>query len=203
MLVGEDGPKRASAQSAEGGVMANACVLLAEGFEEIEAIAVIDVLRRAEVDVTTLSLGATEVKGAHGISVVADARLEDRADERWDAVILPGGIPGATNLRDDVRVQALLKKQDDAKRWVAAICAAPIALSKAGVLRDRRATSYPGFGEQLECADYLEARVVVDEHVITSRGPGTAIEFALALATRLRDEKTSWKVAEGMLVAGA
>jgi 4-methyl-5(b-hydroxyethyl)-thiazole monophosphate biosynthesis len=181
--------------------MPRVCVLLADGFEEIEAIALIDVLRRAELEVVTLGVATGEVRGSHGITILADARLDDHCDDEWDAVILPGGMPGAKNLRDDARVQALLRGQDDAKRTIVAICAAPIALSKAGVLRGRKATSYPGYGEELDCGEYLEARVVSDGHVITSRAPGTAIELALAVVAKMRGEDVARTHAERMLVA--
>ncbi len=179
--------------------MARACVLLAPGFEEIEAITIIDVLRRAEIDTVTLAVKDNPVEGAHGIVVTADASL-DGAGDAWDAVILPGGMPGSTHLRDDARVQALLKSQHARGATVAAICAAPIALAKAGVLVGRKATSYPGFQPQLEC-DYRDETVVVDGNVVTSRGPGTAMAFALRLVALLGSPKTAALVGERMLVA--
>jgi len=183
--------------------MARCCVLLADGFEEIEAVTVIDVLRRADVDVVTLGVGGASVTGSHGITVQADALLDERGDERWDLVVLPGGMPGAATLRDDARVQALVAAQHGAGRQVAAICAAPIALVDSGALDGRRATSYPSFGDQLPGADYCEERVVADGHVTTSRGPGTALEFALALVARLVDPSAADRLAEQMLVRSA
>ena len=120
--------------------MTRACVLLANGFEEIEATTVIDVLRRASVDVTTVGVEGVDVTGAHDIRYVADAALAERAGDVWDIVILPGGLPGSTTLRDSAAVQQLLRAQDSAARHLAAICAAPIALGKAGVLKGKRAT---------------------------------------------------------------
>lgn len=181
--------------------MARACVLLADGFEEIEAITVIDVLRRAEIEVHTLGLAGREVRGAHGIPVIADRTVADGARETWDAVILPGGLPGATNLRDDAGVRDLVQRQNAAGRTVAAICAAPIVLGAAGVLEGRRATCYPGFEGELRGATHTTERVVADGNVVTSRGPGTALEFALALSERLAGAKTAAGLREGMLVA--
>ncbi len=181
--------------------MARACVLLAEGFEEIEAITVIDVLRRAEVEVATLGIATREVRGAHGVGVTADRTLAEAAGETWDAVILPGGLPGATNLRDDARVCELVSRQHAAGRLVAAICAAPMVLGAAGVLRGKRATCYPSFESHLTGATPVAERVVIDGNVITSRGPGTALEFGLALAERLCGATTAAGLREGMLVA--
>jgi 4-methyl-5(b-hydroxyethyl)-thiazole monophosphate biosynthesis len=175
-------------------------VLLAEGFEEIEATTIVDVLRRAEVDVVVLGVSGREVRGAHGITVLADRPLAEGVDEAWDMVTLPGGLPGATNLRDHAGVQALIRKQVDAGRAVAAVCAAPIALASAGVLTGRRATSYPGFADQMPGAIYEEERVVVDGNITTSRGPGTALPFALELAAQLCGSSVATALRRGMLV---
>lgn len=152
--------------------MPNACVLLADGFEEIEAIVVIDVLRRAGIDVVTVGTRGTQVTGSHGVPIEADSTLETCADTNWDAVVLPGGLPGATNLRDDEQVRELLRRQHESGRTVAAICAAPIALGSAGVLEGRRATC-----------------------------PGTAFDFALMLVARLVDEETAEALRDGMLLS--
>lgn len=180
--------------------MTRVCVLLAEGFEEIEAITIIDVLRRAELDVVTAGLSGTSVNGAHGIVVQADVPLEEAKAESWDLVVLPGGLPGATNLRDDPRVQALVREQVDAGKRVAAICAAPIALGAAGVLEGKSATSYPGFEDQLTGARVVEDRVCLDGNIITSRGPGTALEFSLALVAELVGAEQAEALRDGMLV---
>ncbi len=179
--------------------MPRVCVPLADGFEEIEAITIVDVLRRAEVETVMAGLATRDVKGAHGIVVRADRLLAEVEGETWDAVVLPGGLPGATNLRDDPRVQRLVMNQDEAGALLGAICAAPIALSKAGALRGRAATSFPGFEEQLECATYRREPVVADGHVVTSRGPGTALAFALELVRRLGLESAAERLKEGML----
>lgn len=179
------------------------CILLADGLEEIEAITLIDVLRRAELDVTTLGVTGAEVTGAHGVTFKADALLRDADGAHWDLVVLPGGMPGAEHLRDSEAVRALVADQVAAGRPVAAICAAPIALAAAGVLEGRAATCYPGFGDQLAGAKYCEDSVVVDGPVITSRGPGTSLPFALRLVAELCGEQTAAKLADGLLVAQA
>lgn len=183
--------------------MPRCCVLLAAGFEEIEAVTVIDVLRRADVEVTALGLDDTEVVGSHGITVHADGLLDEAAGQAWDLVVLPGGMPGSATLRDDPRVAALVKCQHGAEKKVAAICAAPIALGKAGVLAGRQATSYPGFDDQLTGADYRQERVVVDGHLTTSRGPGTALEFALELVGQLAGAEKADSLRQAMLVHGS
>ncbi len=169
--------------------MARVGVLLAKGFEEIEAVTVVDVLRRADIDVWTLGVSSISIAGAHGIVVEADALLSEEADTKWDAVVCPGGLPGAHHLRDDQAVQRLLRAQDRSGRWIGAICAAPIALAKAGILRGRNVTCYPGFEDELEGANVVEAPVVIDRNLITSRGPATALAFAFALVNELGDKK--------------
>jgi 4-methyl-5(b-hydroxyethyl)-thiazole monophosphate biosynthesis len=185
--------------------MKRACVLLAPGFEEIEAVTVIDVLRRAgvEVDVAAVMAPALEaapfVTGSHDISVRAARRVETVSADDYDVLVLPGGLPGAHNLRDDDAVQALIVSAHHKGKLVAAICAGPVALERAGVLAGRAATSYPG--NALPSARYSEARVVVDGQVVTSRGPGTALEFALTLVRLLVSEAASEKLASGMMVS--
>jgi 4-methyl-5(b-hydroxyethyl)-thiazole monophosphate biosynthesis len=174
-------------------------VPLAEGFEEIEAITIVDVLRRAGEDVATAGLEPGPCTGSHGISVNPDCRIEDVDPAALRMVVLPGGMPGAATLRDDPRVMKLLQAASAKGAFTAAICAAPIALAKAGLHTGRRVTSYPGFGKDLAGGTYVEDRVVVDGKVVTSRGPGTAIEFALTLVRLLKDEKASNDVRAAML----
>ena len=181
--------------------MPRAAVLLADGFEEIEAITVIDVLRRADVHVAVLGVDDTEVVGAHQVRLRADGTLSERGAEPYDLVVLPGGLPGATTLRDHAGVQALLRQRAADAQPVAAICAAPIALSAAGLTRGRRATSYPGF--DLDCGAYVQDRVVVDGTVTTSRGPGTALDFALQLVSNLVGPDEASRLRAAMLVDDA
>lgn len=178
----------------------SACVLLADGFEETEAVAVIDVLRRADITVEVLGVEGKKVTGSHQIVIEADALLSDRKRERFDLVVLPGGMPGASTLRDHWGVQKLLQGQHESGGLIGAICAAPIALGKAGILDGKRATCFPGFEGQLGTATYQTSAVVRDGNVITSRGVGTALLFALALVEALGDEPGAAALAERMLV---
>ena len=180
--------------------MASCSVLIADGFEEIEAITVIDVLRRAGVEVTTLGTASSQPMGAHGMSLATDGLLADQTDKLWDLVVLPGGMPGSANLRDDPRVQALVTSQNAAGRKLAAICAAPIALSSAGILSGRTVTSYPSFADQLTETRYSDERVCIDGHITTSRAPGTALEFALSLVAQLVSPTRAKELATEMLV---
>ena len=166
--------------------MVRVLVPLAEGFEEIEAISVIDILRRADIEVVTAGLKEGLAEGSHKVKVLPDAVL-DKIDFRdFDGLILPGGAPGFVNLGNDQRILDMAREMDGAGKCVAAICAAPSVLIKAGVLQGRRATVSPSGKEQVEaCADFREDRVVVDKNLITSRAPGTALEFALKLVEAL------------------
>jgi 4-methyl-5(b-hydroxyethyl)-thiazole monophosphate biosynthesis len=163
-----------------------ALVILADGFEDIEAVTAVDILRRAGVDVTIAGLEDVQVKGARGVIVLADIRLDEARDD-FDALVLPGGMPGAANLAASESVLALIRKMDRDKKIIAAICAAPaLVLGPAGVLAGRGATCYPGMEENFpkEVKQSQEA-VVVDANIITSQGPATALEFALKIAERL------------------
>lgn len=181
--------------------MVRAVVVLADGFEEIEAVTPIDVLRRAGVEVITASLDGTRVIGSHGIALEADTTLAD-APEAVDLVILPGGMPGADNLGKSEAVRRLVERTHAAGKRVAAICAAPaMALGRTSVLAGRRATCYPGFEKHLPAGvTHVDERVVVDGHVVTSRGPGTALEFSLALVEQLVSKEKADQLRAGMLV---
>jgi protein deglycase len=167
--------------------MRRALVILADGFEETEAVTTIDLLRRGGVEVMVAALTGESARGSHGIAVAADATLDDARGVDYDLVALPGGQPGATNLAADARVLKLVAAHARDGRLVAAICAAPAVLAAAGVLDGRRATAFPGALAH-DAAPGLTLTgdaVVRDAHVITSRGPGTAIDFALALVEAL------------------
>lgn len=166
--------------------MGRVCVLMADGFEEIEAVTVIDLLRRAELDVAVVGVKGLDVKGAHGLRLHADSLLRDVSHNAWDAVVVPGGSKGAQTLRDDLDAQAFLRTQGEQDHVVfGAICAGPIALAHAGLLTKRRATCFPGFEDELGGATFSQEAVVVDGNVVTSRSAGTAMAFALALVERL------------------
>ncbi len=160
-------------------------VPLLEGFEEIEAVTIIDVLRRAELEVLIAGAAKGPVTGAHGVALIADHSLAQIDAASLAMIALPGGMPGAANLAKSAVVQRLIKDLAEGERFTCAICAGPIALAAAGVLEGKRATCYPGYESQLEGAHWEESRVVVDGRVITSRGPGTAADFALALVEAL------------------
>ena len=157
-------------------------VFLAQGLEEIEGLTVVDLLRRAGVEVVTVSIsGEKEVTGSHNITVLADALFEEVDFAGLDGVVLPGGMPGTTNLMEHGGVNEVIRAFDGQQKLVAAICAAPSVLGQAGLLKGRRAACYPGFEEKLTGADVSTDEVVRDGHIVTSRGMGTAIPFGLAL----------------------
>lgn len=172
--------------------MGKVLVLMAEGFEEVEALTVVDYLRRTGIDAVMVSTGKElQVTGAHGVKVQADIMIDDIKDPlEKRGVFLPGGLPGATNLRDDQRVIDLVSRMDQGGKMIAAICAAPIVLAKAGIIDGRKMTSYPGFRKDLVGSIYKEDIVVRDRNMITSRGPATAVYIALEIIQYLQgDEK--------------
>ena len=180
--------------------MKKALVPLADGFEDIEAVAVIDVLRRGGVDVVTASLGPQRaVRSAHGIQMEADAELADVLEMRWDAIILPGGGEGTANLKACAPLAARLRRQKyDDGGLVCAICAAPTVLAAADVLEDEDVTCYPSCADEMD-RPIVDAPAVADGQLITGRGPGAAITFALAVLNHLTDEQTMLDVAKGMV----
>ena len=179
--------------------MKKAIVFLADGFEEIEALTPVDYLRRAGVEVTLAGVSKTEITGSHGITVKTDiAVTEALVSEKFDALVVPGGMPGSTNLAASAAVEKLLKDAESRGAVIAAICAAPVVvLAKAGLLKNRRYTCYPRMENDLakfagsnykaltDGAVHLEERVVVDGNLVTARGPGVAEEFALTLVEKL------------------
>jgi len=162
-------------------IMKKILVPLAPGFEEIETVTVVDILRRAGGRVVMAATGEGPVKGSRGIYVVPDQQLENIDDSDFDLVVLPGGQPGTDNLDSDPRIKSILKSMYENEKWVAAICAAPLVLQSAGIMTGKSVTSHPSVKDRLKEVKYSEERVVVDGRVITSRSPGTALEFALAL----------------------
>ncbi len=179
-------------------------VPIADGTEEIEAMTIIDVLRRAEARVTVAGVPSREITAAHGVRISADKLISECAGESYDMIALPGGMPGATNLRDSKALTDLLLKQRDADGWIAAICASPaVVLAPLGLLADRHATCYPGFTEQLGEAIVSDDRVVVDGRCITSKGPGSAMEFAVTLVSVLFGKAKADEIAAGLLMRPA
>ena len=176
-------------------------IYLADGFEEIEAVSVIDVLRRAGLDVSTVSVtGSKSVVGAHCITILADVLFEEAENSKGDMVVLPGGMPGTTSLGNHSGLSIVLRAYAEAGKYIAAICAAPSVLGKLGLLKSKSATCYPGFEQYLEGAAQGEEIVVHDNNLITSKGPGTAIHFALKLVEVLVDRNTAEQLRAGMIV---
>jgi len=179
--------------------MAKVCIPLATGFEDIEAITLIDVLRRGGLDVVTAGVGGDVVVSAHNVKVIADTIIEEVEADEFDLVVLPGGLPGATNLAASNEVKALLKAMDEKGKYVGAICAAPIALKEAGVLKDKY-TAYPGWEENIRLEGYVsDAKVVEDKNVLTSKGPATAICFGLEIVKKFAGEETYNQLKAGLL----
>jgi len=175
-------------------------VAIAEGIEELEAVTIIDVLRRAEADVTVASVGAKQVTASRGVKLVADAVISDCVGNVYDLIALPGGMPGAEHLRDSKELIEMLNKQAASGRLYAAICASPaVALKPHGLLKDKKATCYPSLLSELDNPEH--AKVVVDGNCITSQGPGTALEFSLKLIELLFDKQKSREVAQAMLAS--
>ena len=163
--------------------MARVIVPLAQGCEELEAITIVDLLRRAGIEVITAGLDAQPVRAARGTVLIPDSTLDAAIESEYDMIVLPGGLPGADHLRDDPRIIDLVRDMHASGRYTAAICAAPRVLAKAGLLDNRRATSFPGAIDidDIPGIDYVEDAVVTDGTIVTSRGPGTAMDFALQL----------------------
>ena len=178
----------------------NVLVPVAEGTEDLEAVAIVDVLRRADAKVTVASVtGSRQVTFSRGMVITADTLLENCVNNTYDLVVLPGGIPGAENLRDSVDLVALLKRQREAGQLYGAICASPaVILDHHGLLEGRQATCHPAFVEQLTNKDRAASRVVVDGNCITSQGAGTAVDFSLALVELLFGKEKRDEVAAGM-----
>ena len=183
-------------------IMKKSFLFLADGFEEVEALGTVDVLRRGTIEVKTVSISdKKEVTGAHGVPVVADFLLSDVKEEDAEFLICPGGMPGAKNLGDSTALVQWIQKHFDKGGYVAAICAAPaLVLSKIKMDGERQMTCYPGFEEYLPDAHMQPQGVVVDGNLITGRGPAYAFKFGLAILEQLTSKKVAEVVAAGMLL---
>ncbi|HML36304.1 MAG TPA: DJ-1/PfpI family protein [Bacillota bacterium] len=167
-------------------------VHLADGFEEIEALTAVDILRRADIPVQTVSvMDGRTVMGAHNIPVIADLLFAEADYDSCEMIVLPGGMPGTANLGGHEGLGKQLDAFASHGKWIAAICAAPSVLGKMSLLKGKRATSFPGVENELIGAEYSEERVVLDGKIVTSRSAGTAMEFALELVRLLKDEPTA------------
>jgi DJ-1 family protein len=174
-------------------------IVLANGFEEIEAVSLIDILRRAEIDAASVGLEKKCVCGAHGVEMIADEILDDIKVSEFDMIVLPGGLPGAENLAKSEKLGKILRDFDANNVKIGAICAAPWALATAGVLKSSY-TCYPGFESQIAHPGYTNsANVVKDQNIMTSKGPATAMEFALQIVRELKGEQVYSKLKSDLL----
>lgn len=176
-------------------------VFFADGFEEMEALASVDILKRAGLKVQMISVTSGEiVTGAHGVPVLCDKNIENCDFYDAELVLLPGGMPGASTLEQCADLRRLILEFAAAGKPIAAICAAPMILGKLGLLKGKKATCYPGFDQYLEGAEYTGAMVEKDGNIITGKGPGAAIEFALAVAGLLAGEEKVKELKEAMCI---
>lgn len=190
--------------------MAKVIVPLAQGFEEIEAVCIIDILRRADINVSVCAVENSDfadkntheqnlaVTGANGIKIVCDCYVDEIREDDFDMIILPGGLPGTNNLKNSPKIISLLQDMDKKNKQIGAICAAPWVLSEAGVLKDKF-TCYPSFEKHINNNGFKEEMIVEDKNILTSRGPGTAICFALKIVEKLKDVQTKEALKSGLL----
>ncbi|MEH6346435.1 MAG: DJ-1 family glyoxalase III [Bermanella sp.] len=179
--------------------MANALIVIAQGIEEMETVIIADILVRAGVNITLASVTGRQIEASRGVKIVADVDLNQVKDQSFDMIICPGGLPGAEYLRDSELLKILLMQQDKQHKWIASICASPaLVLAHHGLLQARQATCYPGCEEKLPL--YVDETVVVDGHIVTSQGPGTAMAFALKLVQLLVGEVQAKEVAATALI---
>ncbi len=174
-------------------------VFLAQGFEEIEALAPVDLLRRANVDVRTVGVGGKEIAGSHGIVVKADMTDKEIADEMPEMIVLPGGMPGTLNLEASEAVRNMILKCAENNCYIAAICAAPSILGHMGLLKGKKAVCFPGYEKDLIGADVQMSKVCVDGNIVTARGAGAAIDFALELIGCLKGEAVADKIGKAIV----
>jgi protein deglycase len=180
--------------------MPKVLVPLATGFEEIETTTIIDLLRRAQIEVISVCLDRRRVIGAHGIKILADKHINDIDYREFDMIVLPGGLPGSLNLKNSSKVQELLGKFDNDNKFIGAICAAPIALDSAKILK-KAYTCYPSIEKEITTEGYINSEdVVSDQNIITSKGPATAFSFALDLIAKLAGEGKALEVKRGLLL---
>ena len=181
--------------------MKKVAVFFADGFEEIEAISIVDVLRRANIEVTTVSIkNTTQVTGSHNITVIADDIFENIDFSVFEMLILPGGMPGAKNLNEHYKLKEQILYFNNQGKALGAICAAPMVFGQLGILKEKNATCFPGFEHYLEGANYTGSSKEVAGNILTGKGAGVAIEFALQIVEFLKDKKTAEELAVRMVV---
>ncbi len=179
--------------------MKESLLFLADGFEEIEAITIVDVLRRAGIPVKTVSITShTEVKGAHGIPVAADTTIDTISTDNFDFLILPGGMPGTKHLDESKKLTHWLSAHAAKGGRIAAICAAPSVLGRLGLLKGKKATCYPGFESALQGASYTAAPIETDGNIITANGPASAMRFALAIVAAVQGDRVAQEITDAM-----
>ena len=180
--------------------MPTVLIPLAQGCEELEAVTIIDLLRRANISVVTAGLDNKPIKASRGVMLIADTTLEEALKQSFDMIVLPGGLAGSENLNNDSRIIQLLQEMQQQGKYTAAICAAPKVLANAGLLANKSATSYPGvLDNNKQIMQFVDKPIVIDGQVITSRGPGTAMDFALALIETLVGREISETVEAGLV----
>ena len=177
-------------------------VFFADGFEELEALSPVDVLRRAGVAVTTVGVGKRQITGAHQIPILCDTTTQELQIRDLEMIVLPGGMPGTTNLEASEIVMAAVDQALEEGKWITAICAAPSILGHRGILKGKKAICFPGFEDALEGAELSKEPVCIDGNIITAKGAGVALEFALTLVACLKGEDTARKLKETMQCRG-
>ncbi len=180
--------------------MAQALIFLGTGYEEVEMLTVVDMLRRAGISINMVSItGQKEVTGSHNVTIIADQLISEADFNEAEILILPGGIPGTPNLRACEPLCAQLRSFAQNGKWIAAVCAAPSILGELNILKNKKATCFPSFADKLATGEYIKQPVVIDDKVITSRGMGTCIEFAGAIIEALKDKETADTVKEKII----
>lgn len=181
--------------------MKNAIVFMAEGYEEMELVISVDMLRRAGINTKTVTLGdsISPVSGANNIQMVPDITLSQVKLDELDLILLPGGLGGTNRMIENKTVLELLVNANKQQKTLAAICAAPLVFKKAGIINNRQITSHPATSEDFKELNYQRKRVVVDSNIITSRAPGTTFEFALTVISQILGEKKSQEINQGVL----
>ncbi len=170
-------------------------IFFADGFEEVEAIATLDVIRRANIEIESVGVGSKNVTGSHGITVICDKTIEEiTASDALDGIILPGGMPGTTNLLENKTVNSFIDYCDSNNLFICAICAAPMILGKKGLLKGKKAVCFPGFEEELTDAVISDEYVCIDGKIITSKGMGSAVKFGLAIVGEFIGKDTADKL---------
>jgi len=174
-------------------------VYFAEGYEEIEALSVVDVLRRAAIEVVMVGIGGIRITSARGITICMDTTIDDLNHEEIDMIVLPGGMPGVSNLENNSLVVQNIKAFKKQGKWLAAICAAPSILGKAGLLIGEKATCYPGYEKYLEQCEYSDEKTVISHKIITSKSAGTALEFAFVVLEVISGKLTADNIKKAMV----